>query len=84
MLGGLSPRLLIATGGSQSAMRLGSYINIAHQKDRVIDGFLLTVHWGLCPPAPDMSLVESFELTPKYTFKGTRRSATTAECRSWL
>ena len=69
MLGGLSPRLLIATGGSQSAMRLGSYINIAHQKDRVIDGFLLTVHWGLCPPAPDMSLVESFELTPEFTFK---------------
>jgi hypothetical protein len=69
MLGGLSPRLLIATGGSQSAMRLGSYINIAHQKDRVIDGFLLTVHWGLCPPAPDMNLVESFELTPEFKFK---------------
>ncbi len=69
MLGGLSPRLLIATGGSQSAMRLGSYINIAHQRDRVIDGFLLTVHWGLCPPAPDMSLVESFELTPEFKFK---------------
>jgi hypothetical protein len=70
MLGGLSPRLLVATGGSQSAMRLGSYINIAHQKDRVIDGFLLTVHWGLCPPAPDMSLVESFELTPEFKFRG--------------
>jgi len=70
MLGGLSPRLLIATGGSQSAMRLGSYLNIAHQEDRVFDGFLLTVHWGLCPPAPDMSLVESFELTPEFKFKG--------------
>ena len=69
MLGGLSPRLLIATGGSQSAMRLGSYLNIAHQEDRVIDGFLLTVHWGLCPPAPDMTLVESFELTPDFKFK---------------
>jgi hypothetical protein len=32
MLGGLSPRLLIATGGSQSAMRLGSYLNIATKK----------------------------------------------------
>jgi hypothetical protein len=69
MLRGLSGRLLIATGGSQSAMRLGSYLNIAHQKDRVFDGFLLTVHWGLCPPAPDMSLVESFELTPEFKFK---------------
>ena len=73
MLGGLSPRLLIATGGSQSAMRLGSYINMARQRDRVIDGFLLTVHWGLCPPAPDMSLVESFELTPEFKFKGSSR-----------
>ncbi|MET0627613.1 MAG: alpha/beta hydrolase domain-containing protein [Acidimicrobiia bacterium] len=70
MLGGLAPRLLIATGGSQSAMRLGSYINIAHQKDRVFDGFLLTVHWGLCPPPPDMSLVESFDLTPEFRFQG--------------
>jgi Alpha/beta hydrolase domain len=70
MLGGLRPRLFIATGGSQSAMRLGSYINIAHQKDHVIDGFLLTVHWGLCPPPPDMSLVESFDLTPEFKFKG--------------
>jgi hypothetical protein len=69
VLGGLRPRLLIATGGSQSAMRLGSYINIAHQFDRVIDGFLLTVHWGLCPPPPDMGLVESFELTPEFRFK---------------
>ena len=69
MLGGLSPRLLIATGGSQSAMRLGSYLNIAHQKDRAFDAFLLTVHWGLCPPAPDMSLVESFDLTPDFKFK---------------
>lgn len=69
MLGGLSPRVLIATGGSQSAMRLGSYLNIAHQKDRVFDGFLLTVHWGLCPPAPDMSLVESFDLTPELKFR---------------
>jgi Alpha/beta hydrolase domain len=69
MLGGLSPRLLVATGGSQSAMRLGSYINIAHQKDHVLDGFLLTVHWGLCPPAPDMPLVESFDLTPEFKFK---------------
>jgi hypothetical protein len=69
MLGGLSPRLVIATGGSQSAMRLGSYVNIAHHQDRVIDGFLLTVHWGLCPPPLDMTLVESFELTPELRFK---------------
>jgi hypothetical protein len=70
MLGELTPRLFIATGGSQSAIRLGSYLNMAHQRDRVIDGFLLTGHWGLCPPPPDMALVESFELTPEFRFKG--------------
>jgi hypothetical protein len=68
LLGGLSPKLLVATGGSQSAMRLGSYLNIAHQRDRVFDGFLLTGHWGLCPPPPDLSLVESFQLTDEMRF----------------
>ena len=63
LLGDLSPGILIATGGSQSAMRLGSYINMVHQRDRLIDGFLLTVHWGHCPRPPDMTLVESFQLT---------------------
>jgi hypothetical protein len=59
-LGGLAPRLIIATGGSQSAMRLGSYLNIADQGDAVFDGFFLLVHWGMCPYPPDQSLMESF------------------------
>jgi len=59
-LGGLEPRLMIATGGSQSAMRLGSYLNIADQRDAVFDGFFLLVHWGMCPYPPDQSLMESF------------------------
>lgn len=57
-IGGLRPRTLIAVGGSQSAMRLGSYINIAHQHDRLFDGFYLIVRWGMCPPIEDISLVE--------------------------
>jgi len=59
-LGGLEPRLLLATGGSQSAMRLGSYLNIADPRDAVFDGFFLSVHWGMCPYPPDQSLMESF------------------------
>ncbi len=59
-LGGLDPHRLIATGGSQSAMRLGSYVNIADERDQTFDGFFVTVHWGLCPYPPDQSLVESF------------------------
>ena len=59
-LGGLEPRLMLATGGSQSAMRLGSYLNIADPHDAVFDGFFLFVHWGMCPYPPDQGLVESF------------------------
>jgi hypothetical protein len=58
-LGGLSPRHVLATGGSQSAMRLGSYLNIAHQRDRVFDGFFPTLHWGTCPYPPNQFLLES-------------------------
>jgi hypothetical protein len=59
-LGGLEPRLVIATGGSQSAMRLGAYLNIADDTERFFDGFFLTVHWGMCPYPPNQALVASF------------------------
>jgi len=59
-LGGLEPCLILATGSSQSAMRLGSYLNMVHERAQLFDGFLLTVHWGLCPPPPDQVLLESF------------------------
>jgi hypothetical protein len=58
-LGGLEPRMLIATGVSQSAMRLGSYLNVAHQRERVFDGFFLTLHWGTCPYPPNQPLATS-------------------------
>ena len=63
LLGGLQPTTLIATGGSQSAMRLGSYLNAAHQHERVFDGFHLTVHWGICPPLEEMQLGDLFAPT---------------------
>jgi hypothetical protein len=44
----------------QSAMRLGSYVNIADQFDRVFDGFFLTVHWGTCSNPADQDLASSF------------------------
>jgi Alpha/beta hydrolase domain len=59
-LGGLHPRTILATGASQSAMRLGSYLNMVHARAQVFDGFLLTIHWGMCPPPPDQPLLESF------------------------
>jgi len=59
-LGGLQPRLLVATGESQSAMRLGSYINMVDDVERLFDAFFLSLHWGLCPYPPDQQLFESF------------------------
>jgi hypothetical protein len=59
-LGGLAPGLVLAVGGSQSAMRLGSYLNLVDDQERFFDGFLLTGHWGLCPYPPDQPLQRSF------------------------
>ncbi|HWY63430.1 MAG TPA: alpha/beta hydrolase domain-containing protein [Rhizomicrobium sp.] len=40
-LGGLKPRIFLATGESQSAGRLATYVNSVHPLARVYDGFLL-------------------------------------------
>jgi hypothetical protein len=72
-LGGLHPRMVLASGGSQSAMRLGSYLNIAHQRDRVFDGFFPLVHMGLCPYPPDQPLLASFTPLEDGTFAGSSR-----------
>jgi Alpha/beta hydrolase domain len=48
-LGGLDVRRVVAMGGSQSAMRLVAYLNAVHPRDRVFDGFLLSVWEGRAP-----------------------------------
>ena len=63
LMGGLKPNIVIAAGASQSAMRLGSYVNAAHRHAGVFDGFYLTVHWGICPPIQELALMDLF--TPK-------------------
>jgi hypothetical protein len=49
-LAGLPVERLIADGGSQSAMRLHSYINGVHPIARVFDGFFLLVQRGITMP----------------------------------
>ncbi len=44
VLGGLRPSVVIATGHSQSASRLGVYLNNIHALDPVFDGFM--IHGG--------------------------------------
>ena len=41
LLGGLKPRVIIATGESQSASRLSTYVNSINPLANVYDGFLL-------------------------------------------
>jgi hypothetical protein len=48
-LGGLAVERIIASGASQSAMRLVCYFNAVHPLDRVIDAFLLSVWEGRAP-----------------------------------
>ena len=59
-LGGLRPRMVLATGGSQSATRLTSYINAAHSGERVYDGFLLYAHWGFHQPLVEQDHLAMF------------------------
>jgi Alpha/beta hydrolase domain len=60
LLGGLTPRLVIASGASQSAARLGAYINMADDQERCFDGYFLLVHWGLCVYPPDQPMMVTF------------------------
>jgi hypothetical protein len=48
-LGGLDVQRVIATGASQSAIRLATYCNAVHPLERVIGGFLLVVWEGRAP-----------------------------------
>ncbi len=57
-LAGLHVRRLIATGGSQSAMRLVAYLNAFHRDSPVFDGFLLSV-WEGRAPRPEEGAIAS-------------------------
>jgi hypothetical protein len=57
-LAGLDVRRLIATGGSQSAMRLVAYLNAFHRDAAVFDGFLLSV-WEGRAPRPEEGAIAS-------------------------
>ncbi len=41
LLGGLVPNKIFATGHSQSALRLTTYVNAVHPLEKVIDGFVI-------------------------------------------
>lgn len=49
-LGGLDVQRVIATGASQSAGRLATYVNAIHPLGRVFDGFILQIYFGAGTP----------------------------------
>lgn len=49
-LAGLGVRKLIGIGASQSAARLGTYVNAIHPIERAFDGFLLQIYFGRGTP----------------------------------
>lgn len=57
-LGNLKTKAVIAMGGSQSAWRLATYINAAHQHDKIFDGFMLLAHFGVAMPPAEVSIPE--------------------------
>jgi hypothetical protein len=50
LLGGFEPDLVLAVGESQSAIRLTTYLNAVHPRDRVYDGFLVHSRSGGAAP----------------------------------
>ncbi len=49
-MGGLDVRHLVALGASQSAARLGTYVNAIHPLSRAFDGYLLQIYFGAGSP----------------------------------
>jgi hypothetical protein len=56
-LGGMMPRLTVAAGGSQSAMRLRTYVNAVQPLERAFDAFFLFVDFGK-GSLPDTSAID--------------------------
>jgi hypothetical protein len=52
-MGGLPVRRVLATGGSQSAMRLVAYINAVQPLSQAVDGFLISLWEGRAPALQD-------------------------------
>ena len=49
-MGGLDVRHLVALGASQSAARLGTYVNAIHPLSHAFDGYLLLIYFGAGSP----------------------------------
>lgn len=71
-MGGLDVRHLVALGASQSAARLGAYVNAIHPLTRAFDGYLLHIYFGAGSPLDVGDLVVNLN-DPELSNEGNRR-----------
>ncbi len=84
VLGGLKPRVIIATGESQSAARLAAYVNNINPLGNVYDGFLMLSTIGQ-QIRPDLSQ-PVFKVLTEYDVQAAEasiRQPNTSTYRSW-
>ena len=80
MLGGLKPAYLIAAGQSQSASRLGPYLNGPHHRAPVYDAALLTVSNQALRPDIKIPVIKVLSETER---DSARRQPDMAKVRVW-
>lgn len=84
MLQGLTPKVLLAVGESQSASRLTNYVNSIHPLARVYDGFLLLSPLGQRIrddlPSPVLKLDTEYDVVGS---EAAVRQPDTAKFRTW-
>lgn len=82
ILGGLKAERVIATGHSQSAARLGGYVNSIHPLNPVFDGVML--HGGGGMIRTDLGSVKVWKMLSETDVRGpAARQADTANIRTW-
>ena len=84
LLGGLKPQRVIATGHSQSAQRLGIYVNDVHPLDPVYDAVI--VHGGGTKIRTDLGRLKVFKIlseTDVILSQAALRQPDTENFRSW-
>ncbi|HTN81167.1 MAG TPA: alpha/beta hydrolase domain-containing protein [Acidimicrobiales bacterium] len=71
-MGGLAVRHLVALGASQSAGRLGTYVNAIHPITHAFDGYLLQIYFGAGSPLEVGEFVVNLN-DPDLSNEGNRR-----------
>ena len=82
VLGGLKPSVIIATGHSQSAARLGGYVNSIHPLNPVFDGVVL--HGGGAMIRTDLGNLKVWKMLSETDVRGpAARQPDTDHFRTW-